>query len=202
MYVFRCLTYVRAYVVCVLQTWVYQQSILLTCLSVLHSYLLHVPLCAFTPSSFTYLWVLRVFPNMFCVIFLACYYIYYIFSNLKHSLIILGTHLILCSKVKKNFLQQQKYVFSLKNIFTAQDYLLLKFLFLSSWKYSLGLLFRCICKKKIIFQFIDSYFNLWICRNYIIILLVLIYCINLQFLMCQPYHHIVNDIILNENWNV
>ena len=105
MYVFRCLTYVRAYVVCDLQTWVYQQSMLLTCLSVLHSYLLHVPLCAFTPSSFTYLWVLRVFPNMFCVIFLACYYIYYIFSNLKHSLIILGTHLILCSKVKKNFLR-------------------------------------------------------------------------------------------------
>ena len=63
---------------------------------------------------------------------------------------------ILRSEVKKNFLRiinnNKNTFFSLKSIFNAQDYLLFNYLFLSNWKCSLNLLFRCIFKKKSIFQ--------------------------------------------------
>ena len=54
---------------------------LLTCLSALHSYLLHVPACAYMSSCFTCLWALHV---SFCKIFIytkiCCVHIIYIYN--------------------------------------------------------------------------------------------------------------------------
>ena len=108
-------------------------------LSALHSYLLHVSMCL-------HAFIFHMAVNFTCLSYVLCYFSCLllridVFSNLKHSLLILGTQPIAQ--------KQKKYVYSLKSFFTAGDYLLFKFLFLS-WKFRL--LFRCICKKKSIFQ--------------------------------------------------
>ena len=123
----------------------------LTCLSALHSDLLHVPMClhAFMfHMSVSFTCLSYVICNFSCLLLYID-----IFSNLKLSLFILDTNLILGSKVKQNFLRiinnKKNKLFHLKNVFTTQDYLLFKVLFLSKWKCSLSLLFRCSYKKYI-----------------------------------------------------